>query len=212
MRYILDVDERIRLTEEMMHKLWKLPRFVSFSGEFTEESARKFREELEATEDAALSAKQPMIPIVIDSYGGSVYGLFSMIDAIKACSLPVATIVESKAMSAGAVLFSCGAEGHRYIAPNATVMIHSAAGHSGGKVHEAKADVRELDRLNEKLFKIMAKNCGQPEGFFWDIVVKDKHMADWFLDADEAKKLNLANHIGLPKLVTKVSLDFTFGI
>ena len=31
------------------------------------------------------------------------------------CKVKVATVVESKAMSCGAVLFTCGAEGHRYL-------------------------------------------------------------------------------------------------
>jgi ATP-dependent Clp protease protease subunit len=212
MRYILDCDDRVRLTEELMHKLWKLPRFVTFSGEFNEESARKFREELEMTEDAAISAKQEIIPIIIDSYGGSVYSLMSMIDAINACKVKIATIVEAKAMSCGAALFTCGAEGHRYVGPNATIMIHSAAGHAGGKIHEAKADIKELDRLNSKIFKIMDKNCGKADGYFWNIVEKEKHMADWFMDAEEAVAYNLANHVGLPKMHIDVKLTHEFKL
>lgn len=210
MRYILDVDDRLRLPEEASHKLWQLPRFIYFSGEFTEESARKFREELEIYEDNAIRCKQQIIPIVIDSPGGEVYALLSMIDAINNCKIPIATIVEGKAFSAGAVLFSCGAEGHRYIGPNATVMIHAAAGHTGGKVHEAKADVKELDRLNEKLFKIMAKNCNKNENYFWDIVRNEKHMADWFMDSNEAITHNLANQIKIPTLTVKVKMDIEF--
>lgn len=212
MRYILDCDDRIRLTDEMMHKLWKLPRFVTFSGEFNEESARKFREELEMTEDAAIAAKQEIIPIVIDSYGGSVYSLLSMIDAINACKVKIATIVESKAMSAGAALFTCGAEGHRFVGPNASIMVHCAAGHAGGKIHEAKADLKELDRLNDKIFKIMDKNCNRPDGYFWNIIENEKHMADWFMDADEALKHNIANKIGLPKLHIDVKMTCDFKL
>ena len=212
MRYILDVDHRVRLTDEHMHKLWKLPRFVTFSGTFDEESAKKFREELEMTEDAAMAAGQEIIPVIIDSYGGSAYSLLSMIDAINACKLKIATVVESKAMSAGAALFTCGAEGYRFIGPNATVMVHCAAGHAAGKVHEAKADIKELDRLNTHIFKIMDKNCGKPEGYFWNIVEKEKHMADWFMDANEAVNHNLANHVGIPKLYIDVKMTTKFGL
>jgi ATP-dependent Clp protease protease subunit len=210
MRYILNVDDRVRMTEETMHKIWKLPRYVYFSGEFSEETCRKFREELEAAEDQALTAKQDVIPIVIDSYGGSVYALNSMIDAIEACSLPVATIVESKAMSCGAILFAMGAEGYRYIGPNATVMIHPVSTGTYDKIHELKARTSEGDRLNDLLFKKMDKQCGHPEGYFMNLM-KEHHMADWFLDANEAKRHNLANHIKIPKIQVDVSMTSKFG-
>lgn len=207
MRYTIDCDDRIRLTDELMHKLWRLPRYVAFTGEFNEENARKFREDLEMAEDAAIAAKQDIIPIVIDSYGGSIYSLMSMIDAINACKIKIATIVESKAMSAGAVLFSCGAEGYRFIGPNATVMVHCAAGHAGGKINEMKVDIKELDRLNSKVFKILDKNCGKPDGYFWDIIENKKHMTDWYLDAEEAVAHNIANHIGIPKINIKIKME-----
>lgn len=212
MRYIIDCDDRLRIPEDVAMKLWKLPRYVNFTGEVNEDSAKKFREELEMAEDAALAAKQDLLPIIIDSYGGSIYSLMSMVDAMNACKTKIATIVESKAMSAGAVLFSCGAEGHRYIGPNATVMIHSAAGHAGGKIHEAKADIHEMDRLNTKLFRMLDKNCGKPDGYFWNIAEKEKHMADWFMDSEEALKHNLANHVGLPKMFISVSMSTEFKL
>ena len=122
MRYLVDLDSRIRLdkAEEQLD----LPVYIVFSGDFNEESAKKFRHELEIAEAHAKKSKQDIIPVVIDSYGGSVYALLSMIDAIDHCKIPIATIVEGKAMSCGAVLFTCGAEGHRYVGPHATVLIH----------------------------------------------------------------------------------------
>ena len=138
MRYILELDQRLRTHNEDLMRLWKIPVFVDFHGAFCEESAVKFRKDLEAAEDAAIRNEQPIIPISIDSYGGAVYSLLGMIDAIEHCSLPVATIVESKAMSCGAFLFACGAPGHRYVGPNATVMIHTVSSGDFGKIDELK--------------------------------------------------------------------------
>jgi len=211
MRYILGVDNNLRMSDELMHKFWKLPKYVAFSGEVSEESARKFREELETAEDSALASKQPIIPITIDTYGGSVYALLGMIDAIKACSVPIATIVESKAMSCGAVLFSFGAEGHRYVAPNATVMIHSVAGGSADKIHEVKSNTKELDRLNDKVFKEMSRNCGKPDDYFFDILSKEKFMADWYLEPSECIRHNLANHVKVPSINVSVKMDVNIG-
>ena len=81
-------------------------------NKFNEEAAKKFTQDMAAAHNSG----QNIIPIVIDSYGGQVYSLMSMISDIKSSDLPVATIVEGKAMSCGAVLFTFGEDGHRYMA------------------------------------------------------------------------------------------------
>jgi len=209
MRYILNVDERIRTSDEALNKqLWKLPVMIPFHGTFSEEAGAKFREQLEAAEDAALKIGQKIIPITIDSYGGSVYALLGMIDAIEQCSIPVATIVESKAMSCGAILFSCGAAGHRYIGPNATVMIHTVASGDFGKVDELKSSTAESDRLNEKVFGLLAKNCGHKDNYFID-QLKERKMADWFLTPQDCITHKLATKIHIPTIKVDVKYDFT---
>ena len=157
----------------------------------------------------AQNTGQPVLPIVIDSYGGQVYSLMSMISDIKHCRIPVATIVQGKAMSCGAILFSFGAEGKRYMDPDATVMIHDVSSMSWGKVEEIKVSAEETDRLNQKIYTMMAENCGHHRDYFLDIVHQKGH-ADWFLESDEAKKHNLANHLRVPqlKIETRVMFDF----
>ena len=174
-------------------------------NKFDEDAAKKFDQEIARAHNTG----QKVIPVVIDSYGGQVYSLMSMISAIKHSELPIATIVEGKAMSCGAVLFSFGEEGLRFMDPNATVMIHDVSSMDWGKVEELKAGAKEADRLNTKIYTMMARNCGQPDNYFKDIV-HDKAHADWFLDADEAKKHNLAQHLRVPKLAIKVSVDIDF--
>ena len=131
-------------------------------NKFNEDSAKKFDEQM----GLAHNTGQKVIPIIIDSYGGQVYSLMSMISAIKHADLPVATIVEGKAMSCGAVLFSFGEEGLRFMDPNATVMIHDVSSMDMGKVEELKAGAAEADRLNEKIYTMMARNCGKKDDYF----------------------------------------------
>ena len=75
----------------------------------------------------AQNTGQQILPVIIDSYGGQVYSLMSMISDIKHSKIPVATIVQGNAMSCGAILFSFGDEGHRYMDPDATLMIHDVS-------------------------------------------------------------------------------------
>tara|TARA_R110002096_G_scaffold207698_2_gene394099 strand:- start:265 stop:672 length:408 start_codon:yes stop_codon:yes gene_type:complete len=133
----------------------------------------------------------------------------TMIAAIKSSELPVATIVEGKAMSCGAVLLTFGEEGMRFAAPDATVMIHDVSSGGYGKIEELKADVKEAERLDEKIFTMMARNCGKKDDYFKKKVFTKKH-ADWFMDAQEAKKHGLVNHLRVPKLNIKVGVDIDF--
>ena len=171
-------------------------------NKFDEESSKKFAEQMALAHNTG----QKVIPVVIDSYGGQVYILMAMIAAVKASEKPVATIVEGKAMSCGAVLFSFGEEGLRFMDPDATVMIHDVSSMDFGKVEELKASAAEADRLNEKIYTMMARNCGKKDDYFMKLVDKKKH-ADWFLDAEETKKHGLANQLRLPKLSLRVAVD-----
>ena len=170
-------------------------------NKFDEESAKKFHQEMAQAHNSG----QKVIPVVVDSYGGEVYSLMSMISAIRHAELPVATIIEGKAMSCGSILFTFGEEGMRFMDPAATVMIHDVSSMDWGKVEELKASAKEADRLNEKVYTMMARNCGKKDDYFMKIVDKKKH-ADWFLDAEEAKKHNLVNHLRIPKITIDIDV------
>ena len=187
------------LVREMELKL--NPMFIRVNI-FDDDSAKEFSMKMALAHNTG----QKVIPIVIDSYGGQVYSLMSMISNIKAAELPVATIIEGKAMSCGAILFSFGEEGMRYMDPNATLMIHDVSSMSYGKNEEIQVSAAETKRLNDIVYKMMARNCGHPDDYFQKIV-HDKAHADWFLDAKEAKSHKLANHLRLPKLEINVDVS-----
>jgi ATP-dependent Clp endopeptidase proteolytic subunit ClpP len=175
-------------------------------NKFDEESALKFSNQM----SAAHNTGQTMIPVVIDSYGGQVYSLMSMIANIKSSKLPVATIVEGKAMSCGALLFSYGTSGYRFMDKHATIMIHDVSSGARGKIEEIKADAKEGDRLNQRLYREMAANCGKEPEFFLQ-QIHDRSHADWYLDAEESQTIGLANHLRVPELKVKIDVAYSFG-
>tara|TARA_A200000113_G_scaffold205212_1_gene201368 strand:+ start:6087 stop:6689 length:603 start_codon:yes stop_codon:yes gene_type:complete len=196
MKHKIEISPLIKTVE-----LRKAPVIIRVN-KFDEESAKNFALEMAQAHNTG----QKIIPVVIDSYGGQVYSLMSMIAAIRDAELPVATVVEGKAMSCGAVLFSFGEDGLRFMDKDATVMIHDVSSMDWGKVEELKAGAKEADRLNQKIYTMMARNCGKKDDYFLKIVDKKKH-ADWFLDAEECKKHNMANHLRLPTMDVKVSVE-----
>ena len=173
---------------------------------FDEAAAKEFSEQMSLAQNTG----QPVVPIIIDSYGGQVHSLMSMISDIRHSKIDVATIVQGKAMSCGALLFSFGKEGMRYMDPDATLMIHDVSSMRLGKVEEIKASAEETERLNKKVYRMMAKNCGHSEDYFLDIVHQKSH-ADWFLDTPEARKHNLANYDHVPTFKITTKVEFHFG-
>ena len=171
-------------------------------NKFDEKSAKEFAEKIASAHNTG----QSVIPVIIDSYGGQVYSLMSMIASIKNSELPVATIVEGKAMSCGVILFSCGTEGYRYITEDATLMIHDVSSASWGKNSEIQASAEEVKRLNEKIYKILSANSNKSEKWF-NKQLNEKGRADWFIESKEAIDLGLADKVGMPKLEINIKLD-----
>lgn len=171
-------------------------------NEFTEFGVKSFKADF----DDLKNSNMPIIPVIIDSFGGEVYSLLAMIDIISTSDRPVATIALGKAMSCGSLLLACGTNGYRFVGPNATVMIHDVATISIGKIEELKADVGEGDRLNNRIFAMLDAKCGKPKGHFQKIIAKKKH-ANWYLDAQETLKHGLADHVGLPLVDSIFNLD-----
>jgi len=70
-------------------------------------------------------------------------------------------------------------------------------------VEEIKAPSKEAQVLNDLIYEMLDKNCGQVPNCF-KLLVHEKGHADWYLEAVEATKHNLATLIGVPKFVAKV--------
>jgi ATP-dependent Clp protease protease subunit len=201
MKKIYDIDSKLKVKN--ISDLLEIPVVIRVV-EFEEKDAKEFAEQM----NRAHNTGQPIIPIVIDSYGGQVYALKAMMAEIKASKIPVATICMGKAMSCGAVLLTCGAEGMRFMDENSTIMIHDVSSMHFGKNEELKASAKQTDKLQREIFELMAKNCGHKANYFLKLVHEKAH-ANWYLDAKSAKKHNIVNHLKIPNFKVKVSLDIT---
>lgn len=166
-------------------------------NQINEHGLRKFRQEFWNIDR---NTDQPIIPIVIDCYGGEVYSLFGMVSIIKNTTKQVCTMVDSKAMSAAAILLSCGTKGLRFASEYAHIMVHEVLTGSGNtKVSDVTIDTNHAMALNKQLFAILDKNCGKTNGFFYKQVESNKN-SNLYLNAKQAKKLGIVDHIDSPTL------------
>jgi ATP-dependent Clp protease protease subunit len=169
-----------------------------YVNKFNEESLAKFVESLTLLES---SPEIEVIPVYIDSYGGSVHTLIAMVDIIQSCSKPVATIALGKAMSCGALLLASGTKGYRFASPGCDIMIHEVSSISAGKMEDIKVDVKQTIKLNNHIFRLLQEASSQNQKDFFKKACAKRKNTDWYLGAKEFKKLGLIDHIGVPRLV-----------
>jgi ATP-dependent Clp protease protease subunit len=203
MRTLVNVDPRFNRDKL---KEFLRPPVVVRVNKFTEDTLEEFINDF----NEAINSGQPIVPVEVDSYGGSVHSVMGMVTVMEESPIPVATICSTKMMSAGAVLFSFGTDGYRYMHPDATMMIHDASYGTDGKVEDMKVSTQYVDDLNKRMFKKLARHIGKDPEYIL-AKIKEKNHLDWFLTAQQAKKLGIVNHLRLPTLEVNVNLEINIG-
>lgn len=166
-------------------------------GEFDQESALNMRKSI--LEQAAYSSDMPII-IYINSYGGEVDSLNSILETIDSVPNKVITVCAGCAMSCGAVLLAYGDD--RYIGQHSRVMIHQVQAIVGGSVMELKNCHEASDKLNKKLIQILADRTGKSLEALEAIFNTN---LDKYFTAKQAKRFGIVDKIGVPRLEALVS-------
>lgn len=130
------------------------------------------------------------IQIYINSPGGSIYAGLGIYDTMQFIKPDVATICTGIAASMGAVLLCAGAEGKRSGLTHSRVMIHQPLGGTQGQASDIEITAREILKLKEELYQIIAKHSGQT----YDKVYEDSDR-DYWMKAEQAKKYGMIDEI-----------------
>jgi ATP-dependent Clp protease protease subunit len=130
------------------------------------------------------------IQIYINSPGGSVYAGLGIYDTMQFIKPDVATICTGMAASMGAVLLCAGAEGKRSALPHSRVMIHQVSSGAQGQASDIEITAREVVKLREELYTIIAKHSGQT----YEKVNEDSDR-DYWMKSDEAKEYGMIDEV-----------------
>jgi ATP-dependent Clp protease protease subunit len=130
------------------------------------------------------------IQIYINSPGGSVYAGLGIYDTMQFIKPDVATICTGMAASMGAVLLCAGAHGKRSALPHSRVMIHQVSGGAQGQASDIEITAREVVKLREELYTIIAKHSGKT----YEEVYNDSDR-DFWMKADQAKEYGMIDEI-----------------
>ncbi|UNY99162.1 ATP-dependent Clp endopeptidase proteolytic subunit ClpP [Zhouia spongiae] len=130
------------------------------------------------------------IQIYINSPGGSVYAGLGIYDTMQFIKPDVATICTGIAASMAAVLLCAGQEGKRSALPHSRVMIHQPLGGAQGQASDIEITAREILKLKEELYNIIAKHSNQK----YDKVYQDSDR-DYWMKANEAKEYGMIDEV-----------------
>ncbi len=130
------------------------------------------------------------INIYINSPGGSVHAGLGIYDTMQFIKSDVATICTGMAASMAAVLLVAGQEGKRYALPHSRVMIHQPMGGAQGQASDIEITAREIQKLKQELYTIIAEHSHQP----YDKVWADSDR-DYWMTAQEAKEYGMIDDI-----------------
>ena len=130
------------------------------------------------------------IQIYLNSPGGSVYAGLGLYDTMQYIKPDVATICTGMAASMGAVLMCAGTKGNRTALKHSRVMIHQPLGGTQGQASDIEITAREIQKLKNELYQIIADHSGQD----FDKVWADSDR-DYWMTAEEAKAYGMVDEV-----------------
>lgn len=133
--------------------------------------------------------KREPIHLYIQSFGGSIYDMYALIDIILTSKTPIYTYC-FYAMSAGSMIFMAGHE--RFVYENSTIMIHQMSCSTWGKYLDLKIDQKENDRIQKRMNKFILSRTKIGKKKYYEHF---NNKEDWYIDAKKALKLGIATKI-----------------
>lgn len=130
------------------------------------------------------------ISIYLNSPGGSVYAGLGIYDTMQYIGSNVGTICTGMAASMAAVLLVAGAKGKRSALQHSRVMIHQPMGGMQGQASDMEITVREIQKLKNELYQIIAEHSGNT----FDKIAADSDR-DYWMTAQEALDYGMIDNI-----------------
>lgn len=133
--------------------------------------------------------KTDFITFNVSSFGGDVYSMFGIHDAMRNLKIKVNTLCIGPAMSAAAFLLASGT-GIRTVTRNSTVMFHQFSSHMEGKTEDLVKNMGQIKKLQERVNELLASYTKKPKSF-WEKETKE----DLYLTAQECLDYGVVDKI-----------------
>lgn len=130
------------------------------------------------------------IKLFINSNGGCVNSVFTIIDLIKLSKTPVMTIGLGKCLSSGGLLLMAGHKGMRYVLPSCQILIHDGSTGAMGNLSKVMDNLEFTKEQEAKIKEYILSSTKISEELY-----TANYRRDWWLFADEGIELGIADKI-----------------
>lgn len=130
------------------------------------------------------------ITMYINSPGGSVTAMWSIIDTMNLIKPDVSTICIGLAASAGSLTLAAGTKGKRFILPHAEVMIHQPSSQAKGMVSDLEISLKQSIKVKDQLHEFLVQKTTQP----LDRIIRDMDR-DYWMSAQESIEYGIVDKI-----------------
>ncbi|MDR1787045.1 MAG: ATP-dependent Clp protease proteolytic subunit [Treponema sp.] len=175
----------IKLGDPLVHRMLKT-RNILLSGEIDKDLAEKVIKQLLLLENMG----EAPIRIFIDSPGGDADAGYAIFDMIRFVKPPVWTIGMGLVASAAAIVLLASPRERRVGLPNSHYLIHQPLSGIRGVASDIEIHARELDKLREKINRLIAEETGVSP----DQVKKDTDR-DYWMTSEEAVTYGLLSKV-----------------
>jgi ATP-dependent Clp protease protease subunit len=178
-----DLSELFSRSKSSNSSCYALNNHIYFNDDITMESVTVLNRTIRELQDELIilgiknDIDPPPIKLHLTTYGGLVYAAFSVIACIKSSKVPVHTIIDGYAASAGTLISVCGAR--RYIHRHSSMMIHELSAGMWGRMSVMEEKMEDLKKMMEKLKEIYTTHTKLTNKKLDKILTKD---SDWYAE------------------------------
>lgn len=173
-----DTDKVVQLTNNHLY----------LYGDISFETALAFNKLLSEANRSVADYGGHKIWMHISTYGGEASGMFAITDAILTSPLPVYTVIEGVAASAGATIALAGKK--RYITAHSSICIHEPYTSGWGTYSNFKDDTRGLKQLVACMVNFYSQRTKLTKK-----QVRKYLKHDWWITAKQAKTMGFVHKI-----------------
>lgn len=130
------------------------------------------------------------IHMYFNTPGGTVHAGLGIYDTMQYITSEISTICTGMAASMGAVLLCAGAKGKRSALQHSRIMIHQPMGGVQGAASDIEITTREILKLKNELYMILANHSGNPV----EKIEKDADRDHW-MTAHEALDYGMIDEV-----------------
>ncbi len=130
------------------------------------------------------------IQIYLNTPGGGVYAGLGIYDTMQYIRPDIATICTGMAASMGAILLCAGSKGKRTALKHSRILIHQPMGGAQGQASDIEITAKEIMKMKEELYKIIADHSAQKYDKIWNDADRD-----YWMNSEEAKEYGMIDEI-----------------